>query len=130
MQFAIDKYPTALTQKGCASMVDIYSHYTNIKSQHYFQRYQKFINHFVSLKQKPIKGKGAWHHILLKAMFPEFRLKSVARWNQVWLTDEQHYIAHHILWKAINDIQAAQAFWLSSHDKKLIESFQLKNIRY
>jgi hypothetical protein len=81
------------------------------KSDHYLQRYIKFINHILENPNDPdqyLEG----HHILPKSMFREFEKE---KWNLIPLTARQHFIAHHLLWKTYKNREMVYVFMLMNH---------------
>jgi hypothetical protein len=74
-----------------------------VKSQHFFNRYLKFINYC----QNTPKGKIVeCHHIIPKSMSG-----SDDSDNLIKLTPREHFIAHLILWKAFRNKQTNFALW-------------------
>ncbi len=83
-------------------------HFTNkniIKSEHYLDRYLKFMSSFKN--QSKIKGITEEHHILPKSTdcFPEYQDLKLHPWNKINLPLKAHYIAHIMLAKAIGGKQ-------------------------
>lgn len=74
-----------------------------IKSQHFFNRYLKFIEY---CRWNPVGHYTEVHHILPKSMGG-----SDDKSNLIKLSPRQHYIAHHLLWKAYQNKQTNFAFW-------------------
>lgn len=78
-------------------------------SQHYVKRYIRFIFGCMEKNlQLTRKVYTERHHILPKAntFFPEYKNLKKNSWNKVRLTPEQHFVAHHILWKACGKFMA------------------------
>lgn len=75
---------------------------TKRHNDHYLNRYIAFIHHCLNEDKKASSDQLEKHHICPKAegLFPEYKDLSKHRWNLVELTPRQHYIAHHMLWKA------------------------------
>ena len=80
-----------------------------IKSNHYYQRYLKFIQ---MCKTNINSGYTENHHIIPKSLGG-----TDAKDNLVRLTARQHYISHWILWKAYDNKQMHDAFWLMCNMK-------------
>ncbi len=78
-----------------------------IKSTHYYQRYIKFID---SCKISEITGYTESHHIIPKSLGG-----ADSKDNLVELSARQHFLAHWMLWKAYDDKQMHDAFWLMCH---------------
>jgi hypothetical protein len=72
---------------------------------HYLSRYLKFIRTCNIANGEYTEN----HHICPKAkdLFPEYEKSS---WNIVKLTARQHFIAHHLLWKAYSNSSMAYTF--------------------
>ena len=87
---------------------------------HYLKRYYNFIigckEANVNLIRRSKKNlNGIYmesHHIAPKApdLFPEYKSFKDHPWNKMDLTARQHFIAHHILWKAYGGSQV-DAYW-------------------
>jgi hypothetical protein len=77
---------------------------------HYLGRYHKFILSFQH--QKKEVGVTERHHICPKSndLFPNHKSFRTYKWNSVYLTKRQHFIAHHLLAKAYGGKQI-YAFW-------------------
>lgn len=75
-----------------------------IKSMHYYRRYIKFID---SCKISEITGYTESHHIIPKSLGG-----TNSKDNLVNLSARQHFLAHWMLWKAYDDKQMHDAFWL------------------
>ena len=80
-----------------------------IKSNHYYQRYLKFIQ---MCKTNVNSAYTENHHIIPKSLGG-----SDTKDNLVKLTARQHFIAHWILWKAYDNKQMHDAFWLMCNMK-------------
>lgn len=87
----------------------------NIKIDYeYMHKYLDFILSAKEVKQKI--GGGDKHHILPNKLFPHYRLKSRARWNQKKISFEDHYICHFYLTKALPENEKMlTAFFLMTH---------------
>ncbi|AUR82997.1 coil containing protein [Vibrio phage 1.031.O._10N.261.46.F8] len=48
---------------------------------------------------EPKRGLGAWHHILPRSLFPEYDDWECCKWNWVYLTHKEHFVAHHLLYE-------------------------------
>jgi hypothetical protein len=84
---------------------------------HYLNRYIRFIESCRILNED-YTGYTEKHHICPKSLFPEYKSLSKHSWNLVVLTPRQHFIAHHLLWKAYPEMKSmSQAFFLMSHTK-------------
>ena len=80
-----------------------------IASQHYANRYERFIN---SMKGQLLGGYTEKHHIIPRKFGgPD------SKDNLVVLTPRQHYIAHWILWKAYQGPMARAFFHMSTQTK-------------
>lgn len=78
-------------------------------SPHHVGRYINFI--FACMEKNCTLPKSTYterHHILPKAntLFPEYKNLKKNLWNKARLTPEQHFVAHHILWKACGKFMA------------------------
>lgn len=62
------------------------------------QRYVEFVT---ECSVPPTHAYTEQHHVLPKSIWPEFRLKSDYPLNQKRLTAANHFVAHHLLWKAL-----------------------------
>ena len=51
------------------------------------------------------------HHILPKSLFKEFEDLSIHKWNATFITYENHYIAHSLLFEAFYDDELIFAWW-------------------
>lgn len=74
-----------------------------VKSQHFFNRYLKFIKY---CQLNPPIGYAELHHIMPKSMGGNDEKCNIVR-----LSARQHFIAHHLLWKAYQNRQTNFAFW-------------------
>lgn len=81
---------------------------TKPNNPHYLLRYYRFIL-YCKLKNLNFDGYVENHHICPKSkdLFPEYKRSD---WNLIKLTARQHYIAHHLLWKAYNTSSMSYAF--------------------
>jgi hypothetical protein len=77
-----------------------------VKSQHYYSRYQRFMD---GLKGQSIDGYCEVHHIVPRSLGG-----SNDKANLISLTARQHYIAHWILARALGG-SAARAFFMMSN---------------
>lgn len=58
---------------------------------------------------KHIAGDGlTFHHILPRCAYPESKDDPE---NWTWLSFEDHWLAHYLLWKATGELRYASAFW-------------------
>ena len=66
---------------------------------HYLNRYWKFIQ---SCQKSYSIGYTENHHICSKSsdLFPEYSDIKINPWNNICLTDRQHFLAHWLLWKS------------------------------
>jgi len=83
---------------------------TIIKSERHFVRYLKMINYFqnnIVVKNKTQKGFVENHHILPRAIFPEY---SKEKWNLVNLPVKAHYLVHFLLYKSISHVSCLYSF--------------------
>lgn len=69
---------------------------------------------------EPIKFKTQNHHILPSAVFPEFKQLSKNIWNKAVLTNSDHYIAHALLYEAIDNYSFGSA-WYGMNNKNHYE---------
>jgi len=108
--------------------MDIYKILSSIPhNHHHLKRYIKFIK---DCKQKNIEiySYTEHHHICPKGLFPEYISLSKNKWNGVYLTSRQHFIAHWMLWKAFpksNQLFAFRAMcngWTNENKKQKISS--------
>ena len=79
---------------------------------HYLKRYVKFIN-LCETKNKTLSDTYTEkHHICprSKSLFPEFSNLTKNKWNKIILTAKQHFVAHHLLWKAYPNTPMAYVF--------------------
>ncbi|HAT62432.1 MAG TPA: hypothetical protein DCS83_07830 [Prevotella sp.] len=79
-------------------------------NSHYLKRYIKYIEEVSKYNNKyTITGYQEQHHILPKAkdLFPEYSSFKEHPWNKIPLTARQHFIAHHLLYKAFGGSQTA-----------------------
>lgn len=73
-----------------------------MKSQHYYNRYIKFIDECSSREKLGYKER---HHIIPKSLGG-----SDSKDNIIHLSAREHFIAHWLLWKAYRNVQMAKAF--------------------
>lgn len=80
------------------------------KDQRHLSRYLKFIQ---TRPNKQVKYSTHLHHILPKAkdFFPEYKNLKEHRWNGIYLTEREHYIAHYLLHKAFPGTSQTLAFY-------------------
>lgn len=81
-----------------------------IKSNVHLERYKKLMIYYHAqciVKTKDKKGRIETHHILPKSIYPEVKRE---KWNKINLPAEAHYLAHYLLFKAINDSSMVFAF--------------------
>ena len=76
----------------------------------------KYINFCFNNSTEYKKGKTARHHILPKAVFPQFTNLKEFPWNGIHLSNDNHYIAHALLFEAIDNISVASA-WYAMNNK-------------
>jgi hypothetical protein len=84
---------------------------------HYLKRYIRFIESCQTLNEDYV-GYTEKHHICpqSKDLFPEYKSFYKNPWNCAILTPRQHFIAHHLLWKAYPEMKSTRrAFFLMSH---------------
>ena len=79
------------------------------KSQHYYNRYIKFIE---SRKTRDITGLFDKHHIIPKSMNGTDDASNIIK-----LTYREHFLAHWMLWKAFDNAQMTHAFWYMTQKK-------------
>jgi hypothetical protein len=90
---------------------------------HYLNRYVSFIEGCQKVNED-YTGYTEKHHICPQAkdLFPEYKSLKKHPWNCAILTPRQHFIAHHLLWKAYPEMKSMiYAFFIMSHtnDNKL-----------
>ena len=81
-----------------------------IKSQHFFERYVKFIHYCQSAHSEGYKEK---HHIIPKSLGGTDDINNI-----IELTGRQHFIAHHLLWKSYQNKEMTLAFWSMKMNKR------------
>jgi len=81
----------------------------NVRSEFQLRRYERFI---YSLKQQYIEGYCEEHHITPKC-FGGTNEKN----NLIRLTARQHFVAHHMLWKAYGGAMSRAFFMMSNFGK-------------
>jgi hypothetical protein len=81
---------------------------------HYAKRYIAFIE---SRKGIQVQYKTQFHHILPKSkdMFPEYKDLNVYKWNGIYLTHREHFIAHRLLHKMFKGSSQTAAFFNMSN---------------
>ena len=82
----------------------------SIKSQHFFNRYLKFINYCQNSNKNEYTEK---HHIIPKSMGG-----SDLSDNLILLTGREHFIAHVLLWKSYRNKQTNFALWCMKMEKE------------
>lgn len=96
------------------------------KSQHYYNRYIKFIE---SRKNRSINQDFEKHHILPKSLGGSDEISNIIK-----LTYREHFIAHWLLWKAYQNDKMTHAFWYMTQRKmhrlssKIYESLKLSRL--
>lgn len=100
--------------------------YTKAGNLHFIKRYLKFI------QSRTKKTVGEKHHILPKAkdMFPEFKNLNDNPWNEIILSDREHFIAHYMLAKAFpNSSSQSFACWkfFQNKNSKTSRQYQVIN---
>jgi len=73
--------------------------FKNIKDNRWLKRYLNFIEIFG--KDSIYKKQTHKHHILPKAIYPEFSNLNENKWNKAVLSPRAHYLAHYMLAKAL-----------------------------
>lgn len=98
-------------------------------NEHYLDRYLKFILSLPEITKK--EGYGESHHILPKSLFPQFRLKKDAPWNQKRISARAHYICHWMLWKAFPENRDMMlSFWIMLSCKSRDRDYSVGSISY
>lgn len=72
---------------------------------HYVKRYVNFI-----FSRKQEGATFELHHILPKSLWPDYKDLRMNKWNGIKLTPKEHFIAHHILAKALGN-----KMWIAFH---------------
>lgn len=96
--------------------MNIYSILSSVPhNPHYLKRYYNFIISCIELNSRKSKeelGYTERHHFCPKAkdLFPQYKSFSKYSWNLTNLTPHQHFIAHHLLWKAYQKSSMSYAF--------------------
>lgn len=87
---------------------------TLYQNPHYLSRYIKFIE---SRPTRVKDGINHLHHKLPKAkdFFPQFRRISDHKWNGIYLTPREHFIAHYLLHKSFPGSSQSVAFFNMSN---------------
>lgn len=67
---------------------------------------------FLASTTEPPEGTGERHHILPRALFPEFRRFKDHPWNLIRLNPADHLVAHYYLYRAIPSTRTRFAFRL------------------
>lgn len=99
-------------------------------NKHYLKRYIKFIDHCSELDNSNSMTVG--HHICPKAksLFPEYRDFKKHPWNEVRLTEDQHFIAHWILAKAYGGGMLLALRWMIKKTKPEYGTVNNKTYRW
>lgn len=90
-------------------MIYLLRHRSDIRSSFYLERYIKFIENRYSNKS------GHNHHILPKKLYPQYKNFNEYPNNKVKLSPREHFIAHWLLWKALNNESMTYAFYSMRH---------------
>lgn len=89
---------------------------TNLYEQTFASADQRMLRrYFKFMECVPVVGQevyGESHHILPRSMFPQYEHSD---WNIKRIDARAHYIAHHLLWKALRNQEMTHAFWWMSH---------------
>jgi hypothetical protein len=93
-----------------------------IKSQHYFNKYLKFI-HYCQTTNK--NGYTEKHHIIPGSMGG-----SNEPFNIIQLSAREHFITHWMLWKAYQNKEMTFAFWSMRMNPKKKRTFKLTSKTY
>ena len=99
---------------------NIYSFLISIKNYnlHYLNRYIKFINFYQNIS---FDGNGTHkHHILPKALFPEFSDLIKNPWNEIILPIKHHRLAHILLAKAYPNTNMACALLFFGYSEDIL----------
>ena len=104
--------------------LEIYSFLSTLdNNEHHLKRYCNFIEKCSLSNSKKTRielGYTEKHHILPKALFPEYKSFKHNKWNKVYLTFRQHILCHYMLMKAFPSIDSmAYAFNMMATSKKL-----------
>lgn len=74
---------------------------------------------FLAATTEPEEGDAEAHHILPKALFPEFRRFRDHPWNRIRLSPADHLLAHYHLYRAIPSVRTRFAFRLMAGTRAL-----------
>lgn len=103
------------------------------KKLHLIKRYIKFIKTCSSANC----GTAEYlenHHILPKAIYPEYKNFKLYEWNLATLTSKQHIIAHVMLWKIFGGSQASalhcMLFQFNANTNKLLKNRKIPNATF
>lgn len=94
---------------------------------HFMNRYVKFIKQIQALGSRDLEVFER-HHILPRCIWPEFENLIEHRWNRIDLTPKEHFIAHLILMKAIDDYRLTLPITLMGENSKLYSTFRVRFI--
>ena len=91
--------------------MDIYTamHKATVYSEHNLNRYIKFID---SIPKDRVLEYKEEHHILPKALFPEY-IKE--KWNLINLTPREHFIAHWMLARIYSSKMNCDCYGTTTH---------------
>jgi len=92
------------------TITTIFEENSTIKSKLHFDRYIRFVDSYIKkdlVKPVPNRGEFELHHILPKNMFPEYEHET---WNHTIMPLKAHYLAHYLLFKAIDHKSLVYAF--------------------
>jgi hypothetical protein len=94
---------------------------TVYNNSHHLSRYLKFISSRTTTKRK---YETHLHHILPKAtdMFPEYKNLKEFKWNGIYLTLREHFIAHRLLHKAFPGSSQSLAFYNMANELNICNS--------
>lgn len=87
---------------------------------HWLTRYYAFIVACQTQNKKNHIEKGEIHHICPKAkdLFPEYKNLNQYKWNSVFLSYRQHFLAHWMLWKAYGGSQIYAFYSMTMQNQK------------
>lgn len=80
----------------------------------------KILKEYVKFCEENNAEYGEKHHILPRALFPEFSNLNKNKWNQTTLTPENHYIAHAMLSESLNEPSMDYA-WYAMNNKNFYD---------
>ena len=72
---------------------------------------REYIEFVFEKKCEYSKGKTAIHHILPQALFPKYKKLKENKWNGICLSNDDHYIAHKMLFELIPNVSTASAWY-------------------